>query len=103
MTESSITDLIFNMAMSAYHHGSLYTAYGLFRKVLNIKNRNVEFDSKCTKNIESILSTGKLSSLRVNFIDNHVRYDLFEFLWILDDLAKTLPDDIILQLNNDKK
>lgn len=78
--------LIHNMADSAYRSFYILTAYGLYQKCLSMNSDNASVNAACQEGLQVLSNEFPLNSRIVEFIKKCTCYDLFEFLWILDDL-----------------
>lgn len=74
------------MAETALYSKHYYTAYGLFNKCLSEINIVDEIRELSQNGLSSILKSTDMNSSICNFIMENINRDLFEFMWILDDL-----------------
>ncbi len=78
--------LIMNMGMSAFSHGEKYCAFGLLSKCINMTETDPEINKQCTMALNQRIFTECLSPALKKLILDCGDYDLFEFLWILNDV-----------------
>lgn len=80
------TRYIKQYALVALDYKHYYTAYGLLYKCLEAKFTDKNFLCECKEKISCITNTIPITSRIHNFIMKNLNLDLFEFMWILDDL-----------------
>lgn len=73
-------------AFAALHQKLYYTAYGLLYKCLESKFTDKNLICECKEKISYITDSIPITSRIHNFIMRNLNLDLFEFMWILDDL-----------------
>lgn len=78
--------LIMNMGMSAFRNNKKYCAFGLLSKCIDMTQTNSEINKKCAKVLNKLRHTKHLSTTLKKLILDYVDYELFEFLWILNDV-----------------
>lgn len=78
--------LIMNMGMSAFRNNKKYCALGLLSKCIDMTETNSEINKKCTKVLNKLRHTKHLSPALKKLILDYVDHELFEFLWILNDV-----------------
>lgn len=79
--------VLLNMALLAMNYNKPYTEYGLLKKCLKTYSNVQQIEEMCKGRLFSILRSWKCNSECVDFIDEVIdKHDLFEFLWILDDV-----------------
>ena len=78
--------IIMNMGMSALRSENRYTAYGLLNKAVNMPKCNNITKKMCEKALNKLVHTKRLSMEIKDQILSKTDYDLFDFLWLLDDL-----------------
>ncbi len=78
--------LIMNMGMSAFRNNKKYCAFGLLSKCIDMTETNSEINKKCTNVLNKLGHTKHLSPALKKLILDYVDHELFEFLWILNDL-----------------
>lgn len=81
-----IISLIEKMAETALHYKHYYTAYGLFYKYLFFARMDIDDKETAQNGLSSISQTAHLSPNVCNFIITNLERDLFELMWILDEL-----------------
>lgn len=78
---------LLNMAGISLKNCKPYTEYGLLKKCLKTYSGVQQIEKMCKSRLFSILPTWDLNPDYIDFIDDVIdKYDLFEFLWILDDV-----------------
>ena len=78
--------LIMNMGMAAFRNNKKYCAFGLLSKCIDMTQINSEINKKCTKVLNKLRHTKHLSPALKKLILDYVDHELFEFLWILNDV-----------------
>ena len=78
--------LIMNMGMSAFRNNKKYSAFGLLSKCINMIETNSEINKQSTKALNKLRHTKHLSPELKKLILDFVDHELFEFLWILNDV-----------------
>lgn len=79
--------VLLNMALLAMNYNKPYTEYGLLKKCLKTYPRVQQIEEMCKGRLFSLLQSWDCNADAVEFIDEVIdQYDLFEFLWILDDV-----------------
>ena len=85
------TYCIKKFACVALHQKHYYTAYGLLYKCLESKFTDENLIYECKEKISYITDSIPITSRIHNFIMKNLDLDLFEFMWILDDLEHSQP------------
>ena len=85
------TYCIKKFAFVALHQKHYYTAYGLLYKCLESKFIDEKLTCECKEKISYIKDSIPITSRIHNFIMKNLALDLFEFMWILDDLEHSKP------------
>lgn len=85
------TYCIKKFAFVALHQKHYYTAYGLLYKCLESKFADEKLTCECKEKISYITDSIPITSRIHNFIMKNLDLDLFEFMWILDDLEHSYP------------
>lgn len=80
-----------NFASAALHQKYYYTAYGLLYQCLESKFADEKLTRECKEKISDITDSIPITSRIHNFIMKNLDLDLFEFMWILDDLEHIRP------------
>lgn len=80
------------IADTALHHKHYYTAYGLYKKCLSEARKDGdEKNIKAAQNgLSSISKSAPISSSVCDFIVENLDCDLFELMWILDELDQSI-------------
>ena len=99
---SQIPILVMNMAVSAQHFAMPYTAFGLFQKCLFMNSIYSEVMDVCANGAKHIIDAVNLNPEIIAFIKDCIHLDLFELLWILDDLDKPLPPRSHFEFSDDE-
>lgn len=91
--KSSCNLYIEKMAEAALHYKHYYTAYGLFSRCQSEAHEdNDDQNKKVAQNgLNSISQSTHMSSSVCDFIMENLDLDLFEFMWLLDDLEHSHP------------
>lgn len=74
------------MAETALCYKNYYTAYGLFNKCLSAIHIDDKIRKASQESLASISKSVHMNSAICDFIMENINRDLFEFMWILDDL-----------------
>lgn len=78
---------LFNMALLAMIYNKPYTEYGLLKKCLKTHSGVHQIEEMCKGRVFSLMASWECNSECIDFIDEVIdKYDLFEILWILDDV-----------------
>ena len=85
--------LILNMAISALSFNLPIMAYGLCLKCSSLNPSMIEIEQQCEKTIDMAKKSGRIYDKLTNFIKLYLLCDLFELLWILDDLERIIPQN----------
>lgn len=80
------TYCIKKFAFVALRQKLYYAAYGLLYKCLESKFADEKLNRECKEGISHITDSIPITSRIHNFIMKNLDLDLFEFMWILDDL-----------------
>ena len=91
----SIIVLILNLAVSSLSFNLPITAYGLFRKCLSLNPQMPEVNQMCKDGIHNIVKCGKINNIIDKIITQYLNDDLFELMWILDDLDRLTPQNTL--------
>ncbi len=83
---SQLPILILNMAMSANRFGLNYTAYGLYQQCLSMNSGITDINALCYQDLSRLNNVSVSSPHIIDYIKEYTCYDLFELLWILNDL-----------------
>lgn len=83
---SNQVSIIMNMGVSAFRNNKKYCAFGLLSKCIDMTEPNSEINKKCTKVLNKLRHTKHLSPTLKKLILDYVDHELFEFLWILNDV-----------------
>ncbi len=86
------TYCIKKFAFTALHYKHYYTAYGLLYKCLEAKFTDEKLTHECREKISYISKSIPITSRIHNFIMKNLNLDLFEFMWVLDDLEHSHPN-----------
>ena len=78
--------LIMNMGMSAFRNNKKYSAFGLLSKCVDMSKNNFMINKMCTNTLNKLRHTKRLSPALKNLILDYIDLELFELLWILDDV-----------------
>lgn len=88
---SANTYCIKKFAFASLYQKLYYTAYGLLYKCLESKFTDKNLIRECKEKISYITDSIPITSRIHNFIMKNLDLDLFEFMWILDDLEHSQP------------
>lgn len=83
---SDQVSIIMNMGVSAFRNNKKYCAFGLLSKCIDMTEPNSEVNKICAKVLNELIYTMHLSPALKNLILDYVDNELFEFLWILNDV-----------------
>lgn len=75
-----------NMGMSAFRNNKKYSAFGLLSKCVDMSKNNFMINKMCTKTLNKLRHTKHLFPALKNLILDYIDRELFELLWILDDV-----------------
>ena len=80
--------LFLNMAISALSFNLPITAYALCLKCSSLNPSMIEIEQQCEKTMDMAKKSGRIYDKLIKFIKLSLHCDLFELLWILDDLER---------------
>ena len=74
------------MGLLAYQFGKTYSAFGLLSKCAEISRLDHDINKVCTDKLLSLKQTERIAPELENIILDNIDKDLFELLWLLNDL-----------------
>lgn len=83
---SDQVSIIMNMGVSAFRNNKKYAAFGLLSKCVDMTKNNSMINKMCTNTLNKLRHTKRLTSALKNLILDYMDHELFEFLWILNDV-----------------
>lgn len=78
--------LILNMGLWAHQFGKTYSAFGLLSKCVEISRPNHDIIKVCADKLRILKQTESICSELENIILDNIDQELFEYLWLLNDL-----------------
>ena len=78
--------LILNMGLLAHQFGKNYSAFGLLSKCVEINRLYHDINKVCTDKLHTLKQTESIAPELENIILDNIDKDLFELLWLLNDL-----------------